>query len=170
MTYSYTTEKLHTTVLLDPTRPKLAAAAHLNGPWPHIVASIRSSLGAAREHLIESGYPKKLVKADDISLEVIDRTGDLDQVDRYLLRLILGQLCRDAGSKARQNPQIADLLVSVTPTPPPNGPSPNGPFAHSVRYGTKADPATASITINNSTPRRANAAGLFLRSDQERNQ
>ena len=102
MSYTYTTGDLRTTVL-HPTRPKLAKRIHLNGPWPHIIASVRSSLGAAREYLIESGYPKKWVKADDLSLEVIDRTGDLDQVDRYLLRLILGQLCRDASSKARQN-------------------------------------------------------------------
>ena len=101
--YSYTTDKLHTTVLLDPTRPKLARRMHLNGPWPHIVTSIRSGLGAAREYLIKSGYPKKWIKVDDLSLEIIDRTGDLDQVDRYPMRLVLGQLCRDASSKARQN-------------------------------------------------------------------
>ena len=103
MTYSYTTDKLYTTVLLDPTRPKLAEAVHLNGPWPHIVGTIRSSLRAAREYLIEREYPRREVKVDDLNLEIIDRTGDLEQVDRYLLRLILGQLCRDAGSKARQN-------------------------------------------------------------------
>lgn len=103
MTYTYMTERHSATVRLDPSRPKLAAAAHLNGPWPHIVASIRSSLGAAREYLLDADYPKKWIKADDVSLEIIDRSGDLDQVDRYLLRLILGQLCRDAGSKARQN-------------------------------------------------------------------
>ena len=103
MAMTYTTERLGATVLLEPTRPKLAAAVHLNGPWPHIVASIRSGLGAAREYLIEHGYPKRWVNADDISLEVIDWIGDLDQVDRYLLRLIFGQLCHDAGSKARQN-------------------------------------------------------------------
>jgi hypothetical protein len=102
MAYTYTAERSGATVLLEPTRPKLAAAVHLNGPWPHIVGSIRSSLGAAREYLIEHGHPKREVKDDDLALEIIERTGDLDQVDRYILRLVLGTLIRDARGKARQ--------------------------------------------------------------------
>jgi hypothetical protein len=113
MSYSYTTDNLRTTVFLDPSRPKLAAAVHLNGPWKHIVASIRSNLGAAREYLIECGHPKRGVKADDLSLEIIDRAADLDYVDRYLLRLVLGQLCRDAHSKARSGNGSGEIEIDT---------------------------------------------------------
>ena len=103
MSYQYTSERSGATVLLDPSRPKLAAAVHLNGPWPHVVETVRSSLGAAREYLIERGYPKRGVPADELALEVIELTGDLDHVDRYLFRLVLGQMVRGERSKARQN-------------------------------------------------------------------
>jgi hypothetical protein len=113
VSYSYTTDNLRTTVFLNPSLPRLAAAVHLNGPWKHIVASIRSSLGAAREYLIECGHPKAGVKADDLSLEIIDRAGDLDYVDRYLLRLALGMLVRDAHSKARSGNDSGECGIEI---------------------------------------------------------
>jgi hypothetical protein len=88
---------------LAPTRPKLAAAAHITGPWPHLNDALRAALAAMREVAIENDRPASPIPADDLSIEMIERVGDLDQVDRYLLRLVLGALCRGAAHKARTN-------------------------------------------------------------------
>jgi hypothetical protein len=80
---------------LYPTRPKLAASVHINGPWPHLVKALTASLEAAHEVLVELDMPRSgTVDPDDISIEVIDRIADLGRQDRYLLRLTLGILCR----------------------------------------------------------------------------
>ncbi len=130
MSYIYRPER-RSAIRLDPSRRQLAAAVHLDGAWPHIIDAIRANLAAAREYLILSEHSPRKATADDLALEVIDWAGDLDSIDRYLLRLVLGQLCRDARSKARQNGNghYTSKPTALPPSEPPaNGPTPGGPF------------------------------------------
>ncbi|HEX9323760.1 MAG TPA: hypothetical protein VF913_16825 [Xanthobacteraceae bacterium] len=119
---------------LRPSRPRLAKAAQLGGAWPAIANAVRSDLAAAREYLIENGYPRQRILADDVALEMIDRIGDLDQVDRYLLRLALAILCRGTASRSnghhtenendhqrkRTTPQLSDCPSDSGPAVRPS--------------------------------------------------
>jgi hypothetical protein len=84
-----------------PSRPPLAAAAHLGEPWGAAVDALKASVLAVRAHLVEQDYPEDEPLEDDLALETIDLVGRLDRHDRYLFRLLLAMLYRGATSKAR---------------------------------------------------------------------
>jgi hypothetical protein len=101
MAYLYDAPSQGASVRLNPTRPPLAAAAHLGETWGAAVDALRANLIAVRAHLVEQDYPENELNEDDIALEVIDLVDALDKHDRYALRLVVAMLYRGATSKAR---------------------------------------------------------------------
>jgi hypothetical protein len=98
---AYNASSQDASVRLNPTRPPLAAAAHLGESWGAAVDALKANVLAIRAHLVEQDYPENELNEDDIALEVIDLVEALDKHDRYALRLVVAMLYRGAVSKSR---------------------------------------------------------------------
>jgi hypothetical protein len=124
MAMNYHFDSLPTTRLIKPVSDAARQTAGTRRISAAYTGSVRVLRAAVRANW-EAGHGRiKDERADDTSLEIIDTVVALDPAARRTLRLVAGQLKRAcAGPRPRRGRAMG------------NGPSPNGPFAHSARYG-----------------------------------
>jgi hypothetical protein len=105
----------------EPAARQTAGTRRISAAYTNIVlrAAVRGNWEAGRGRIKDE-------RADDTSLEIIDTVVALDPAARRTLRLVAGQLKRACAGPRPRGRAIG------------NGPSPNGPFAHSTRYGNRS--------------------------------